>query len=374
MSIFNNTIRITECSLLSPLPELLRSDAGMPVTTAEAWAERKKEILRTAVDMQYGTIPPKAEVLDVEPLYLSGTNNTYLIHAGTREKQLTFRLILAHPDHEGPYRTAVDGDGCWQYAYDRDWFSLFAENDYALAFFDRTELAHDIFEDGRRGQLYDVYPDFSFGAVGAWAWGFRTVTDALEKLGLLDPSLLAYTGHSRGGKAALLAGVIDERAAIVNPNESGAGGAGCYRVHMKAIDEDGHENRNETLADLYRSFPFWVGEAMAAYTDNEAALPFDEHFLKALIAPRILLTGDAASDIWANPVGSWLTTRAAADVYRLLDAEDNLIWYYRNGYHCHKPEDIRHLIDIMNHVRSGKKDALALDYYMLPFEIPENLR
>ena len=36
-------------------------------------------------------------------------------------------------------------------------------------------------------------------------------------------SCVTFTGHSRGGKTAALAGVLDERAAIVNPNETCAG-------------------------------------------------------------------------------------------------------------------------------------------------------
>lgn len=371
MEIKKTPIQITEFCISDELPDIFLMNNGRRVSSEAEWQERRKELYDTAVTLQYGTIPPKAEALEIEPLYISDTKNTYRIHAGTKEKKVTFHLNLSHPADDGPWQTAVDGDGCWEYAYDREWYGAFKEHHYAFAFFDRTELAHDIWADGRKGQLYDVYPEYSFGAIGAWAWGYRTVTDALSLLGLLDPSLLSFTGHSRGGKAALLAGVIDERATIVNPNESGAGGAGCYRIHMKALQEEGIEERSETLKDLYRNFPFWLGNAMADFIDREEKLPFDEHFLKALVAPRILLTGDACSDIWANPEGAHQTTEAAKEVYRYLGKPENLYWYFRPGHHAHEPHDITRLIDVMNHTRSGQATALKYEYFNLPYEAPD---
>jgi hypothetical protein len=67
---------------------------------------------------------------------------------------------------------------------------------------------------------------------------------------------IAFSGHSRGGKTAMLAGVLDERASIVNPNATCAGSASCYRVHVKAEDDDGKVGPSETLDDLIRNFDF----------------------------------------------------------------------------------------------------------------------
>ena len=66
----------------------------------------------------------------------------------------------------------------------------------------------------------------------------------------VDMSCIAVTGHSRGGKTALLAGALDERIAIVNPVQTCAGGGACYRVHMAGIPEGGVEGPGETLADI----------------------------------------------------------------------------------------------------------------------------
>ena len=164
----------------------------------------------------------------------------------------------------------------------------------------------------------------------------------------------------------MLAGVWDERAAIVNPNETCAGGCSCYRLNIKAIREDGIEKNSETIGNIFDRFPSWMGKDLKKYVDREANLPFDSHFLKALVAPRVLLVGEAASDIWANPVGSWQTSMAAKEVYKFLGCEENLLWYFRKGYHYHKIEDIQQLVNVIKHVQLGEE--LNDHYYKLPFQ------
>ncbi|MBR6323205.1 MAG: hypothetical protein IKR59_10065, partial [Lachnospiraceae bacterium] len=298
--------------------------------------------------------------------------HSYRITAGTEEKQLSFYMKLFTPKKRAPWPTAVDGDLCFMYAFDTPWHEAFTENGFALAMFDRTEIMHDIYgEDRMKSPLCEIYPEYTFGALGAWAWGYKRVTDALIMLGLLDPECLAYTGHSRGGKTALLAGVLDERANIVAPNETNAGAAGCYRIHMRAIQENGLEARSETLRDLVTAFPFWLGPEMAAYQEREEELPFDCHFLKSLVAPRILLIGEAASDIWTNPIGSWQTTMAAKEVYDFLGASDNLYWYFRRGYHFHTLEDVMHLVELMRRKVMPVRTPLNNRFFETPFRQPE---
>ena len=138
---------------------------------------------------------------------------------------------------------------------------------------------------------------------------------------------------------------------------------------MKAINEDGVEKRSETLEALLKKFDFWMGPKMAEYTECEENLPFDAHFLKAMIAPRTLLIAEAASDIWTNPIGSWMTTQAAKEVYKLYGKEENLFWYFRYGYHYHMVEDIKMLVSVIKHQRDGM--ALVNGFFSTPFEEPE---
>ena len=136
----------------------------------------------------------------------------------------------------------VDGDMCFPYPFNSVYREEFLSRNIAYVLFNRVELADDIQFVGRRhGPLYEIYPDYTFGALGAWAWGYMRVVDALEQLDLFDLNYLSFTGHSRGGKTAMLAGVLDERAKIVNPNETNQGSCSCYRVHSEVLQENGNK-------------------------------------------------------------------------------------------------------------------------------------
>lgn len=373
MAIVNeNTLHITEYELLEKLPDLFRMENGKKVQTREDWEARRKELFRTAVELQYGTQPPAPEFLEVETLYESPLHNTYKIHTGTKTHPISFRMKIILPKGVVSRPVIVDGDLCFGYAMDKDFLAAALDENVGWVLFDRTELAHDLQNEGRRkGELYDVYPEKTFGALGAWAWGYSRCVDALEKLALpgIDLSSIAFSGHSRGGKTAMLAGVLDTRAAVVNPNATCAGSCGCYRIHMSGYSDGIPEKRSERLSDLWKNFGYWLGPEMGQYAEDETTLPFDCHFLKALVAPRVLFVSEAAGDIWANPVGSWQTTMAAREAYRFLGAEENLYWYFRPGTHFHEVRDVRMLVNILLHLHDGA--PLSEDFGVLPFVPPE---
>ena len=177
---------------------------------------------------------------------------------------------------------------------------------------------------------------------------------------------IAFTGHSRGGKTAALAGALDTRAKVVNPNETCAGACGCYRIHIAGYTEDSAPFRSETLHDIWNMFTFWFGPEFGAYADREAELPFDTHYLKAMVAPRILFVSEAAGDLWANPVGSWQSSEAAKEVFKFLGVEDNLFWYFRPGTHGHKVVDVDMLVNVIKNRRDG--EPLDERMFRLPFE------
>ena len=363
-------LNVTQCHILGKLPDPFRFDDGSYVKSKEDWERRRKEIYKTAIELQYGTIPPKPEVFSVETLYKGGRGrpNSYRITAGTKEKTISFRMQIFNPPENRFEKmpVIVDGDACFPYSFDKEYLNIALNEGIGWVFFDRTELAHDILYEGRRqGALYEIYPEYTFGALGAWAWGYSRCVDALEVLGFADMAHIAFTGHSRGGKTATLAGALDERAFLVNPNETCAGACGCYRIHMKASYLGGKEESSETLADLLHYFDFWMGEGMAEYANKKEELPFDSHTLKAMIAPRVLYVSEAAGDVWANPVGSWQTTMAAKEVFRFLDAEDHLFWSFRPGTHYHHLNDVEMLVNIMLQKLCGAKPDER--FYQLPF-------
>lgn len=358
-------IQIQNISVSGKLPNPFVMNDGTPVKTAEDWEKRRQEMYTSAVELQYGTMPPAPEFLKVELLDDAPLIRNYRITTGRKDYPVSFIMRVILPQKKGKFPAIVDGDLCWRYAFDKEYLQAVTGNGIAFVLFNRLELVPDRNVDRTEGPLYQCYPEYTFSALGAWAWGYARCVDALEQLDCIDMDNIAFSGHSRGGKTALLAGVLDRRAAIVNTNGSGAGGAGCYRLNMEAYNEDGNLCGNETLADLLRVFPFWFNPQMAAYVGREDELPFDEHFLKALVAPRILVETEAASDIWANPVGSWQTAMAAKEVYRFLGAEENLVFAYRPGYHEHSVRDLKVLANVINAKMTGK--PLYEDSFRLPF-------
>ena len=367
--ITDDLVTVTDMQVAGTLPNPFVFDDGSAVATKEDWPRRRAEIYKTAVELQYGVMPPKPEVMEVLCTGNASPVCNYLIKTGTKAHPIYMQMTVMKPEGSGPFPVAVDGDLCFRYPWDQQFIRTFLDNGIALALFNRTMLMPDLQSVGRVGPLVDAYPDGTFGEIAAWAWGYSRCVDALETLPFIDMSCVAAVGHSRGGKTALLAGACDERFTIVNPNEGCAGSTSCYRLRVKAVREDGQTAVSEQLEDMFKNFPLWFNPALKEYVGREQDLPFDSHYLKAMVAPRVLLDGEAASDIWGNPVGSYLTTIAAKEVFKFWGAEDNLYWYNRRGYHYHKIEDVKRLVNVMRHTYDGT--ALEDGFFTLPFKTPD---
>jgi hypothetical protein len=147
-------------------------------------------------------------------------------------------------------------------------------------------------------------PD-GWGALSAWAWGASRALDYLETDKSVDPGKVGIEGHSRYGKAALLAAALDRRWAIVYPSCSGEGGAKPSR-----------RNWGETVDNLAGSH--WMAANFRKYAGHWNDLPVDSNELIALVAPRPIFLNGGPQDQWADPHGAFLAAVAAGPVYRLL--------------------------------------------------------
>jgi dienelactone hydrolase len=232
----------------------------------------------------------------------------------------------------------LHGDGCWAYATDAVQSAVLSRG-YALAEFNRAEIQSDPPGGTATPVACAALHGQTVPSIAAWAWGYHRAVDALLQLPEVDGTRIAVVGHSRGGKAALLAGATDTRIALTAANDSGEAGAGCFRVHGAGA---------ETLTDLVQAFPHWLSPAVREFCGREAELPFDQHFLKALVAPRALLCTEALGDAWANTTGTQHTHDAAAGVYRWLGAAERIAIRFREGGHSHTLEDWTALLDFMD--------------------------
>jgi hypothetical protein len=109
-----------------------------------------------------------------------------------------------------------------------------------------------------------------------------------------------------------------------------------------------------------------MSDELAKYRTDEANLPFDAHYLKALVAPRTLFLSDSVHDIWGNPIGAWMTTMAAKEAYKMLGAENELFWYFRDGPHFHDVKDVQMLVNLICHKKWG--EPLCEDFFRRPFD------
>ena len=366
--------------VLGKLPDLFTFDHGQKVTSIADWRERRRELIRSCVEMQYGDVLPKPEFLEAEPLItprIPGWASVWKVKTGTYTKPVTFTIYAYIPEGDGPWPTVIDGDLCWDACHfsgvlHAEIIQKFVSRGIMFVAFNRCELAPDVRNPRRTGNLYETYGDHEFGAIAAWAWGFSRTLDALIKLGLADTSCITFTGLSRGGKAALLAGALDERATIVNPEGSGTSGAGCYRIYAETTQEDGTADHAETLKEIYQNFPDWLCRRLEPYLEAEAELPFDQHFLKALVAPRVLFCSEALSDAHAGPVNTYQSSVAAREAWKLYGKPENVLWYWRPGVHAHLPEDMDMLIEVIEREWKGK--PLQSEQFMkLPFDPPEKI-
>jgi len=162
-----------------------------------------------------------------------------------------------------------------------------------------------------------------WGTLRAWAWGASRAMDYLETESAVDAKRVGLEGHSRFGKAALVAMAYDQRFAIVYSSSSGEGGAKLYR-HIF-----GEQMPNLAGPSLYH----WFDGNFLRYGGPRTPgdLPIDNHELIALCAPRPVFIGGGAStgdgyanpngDAWADAKGMFLAEVHAGPVYRLLGAK-----------------------------------------------------
>ncbi len=347
---------------IAELPDPFLRDDGTRIHSRGAWRAQRKTLIDTVIRYEYGALPPNPRNVigkELSSRKLDGIDadeRVVLLTMGPK-RSIHTHVTLTVPRVAGPFPTIVCGDyiagsSTWK-KVDPAVVEAIVKRGYALAEFDRVEIAPDSAE---RTGLYAAYPAYDGGRISAWAWGYHRVIDYLISLPNVDSKRIIVSGHSRGGKTVLLAGAMDERIALTNPNDSGCGGAGCFRYQAAG---------SEDIVAIVNNFPYWFQPEFGRFIGYVDRLPIDQHTVKALVAPRALLSTEALGDLWANPEGTQQTFVAAREVFNFLGVRDRIGIVYRPGGHEHAMTDWLTLVDFADARLLGKKSARSFDE--LPF-------
>ena len=354
------------------LPPLLKDIESRPITNVREWESHRPYLIQLLQHFQYGQSPPKPTQYQVRRAGEKNlTNNlileNYEYHWKHHGIPHSFRFSLIRPQATEVFPIIIKND---RYTFDyaqiadssirrrymeqerleRDFWiaGLAAQRGYIYCKFNREDIAPD-HEANSLPPIFSMYPEYDWGTIAVWAWTYQLLIDWLIEQPWTDADHLVATGHSRGGKTALWAGILDQRIEITVPNSSGLGGTASLRYY------DLKRGDYQSIHHHSKRFPHWWTTNWYRLGDHLGRIPFDAHFAKALIAPRALLNTHARHDFWANPYGTQLTYLAAQPVYRLYQAEDRHAIHWRDGGHGQEEEDWLALLDFCDWIIHGRR-------------------
>ena len=350
------------------LPDPLVMLDGRRVESATSWRERRTELAALFQHHMYGPIPPPFPVRsatsypDPECLDSRATLKLVALNVGDGGPVIDLMVVVPN-DRPGPAPVFLVMNFCGNQAVTthhavpltRGWvpsgfcsgcpgnaateaargtqaenwpLAGLADRGYAVATFcsadvdsDRADVSDGVYR-WLAGDDSAGNPPAHRGTLAAWAWGFHRCVDHLVADPDIDPARIATVGHSRNGKAALLAAAFDERIAMAIANQAGCGGSAPSRVTPGLAEptESGVPTV-ETLGEINEQFPHWFNDEFKTFVDDPGRLPFDQNALVAMCAPRPVLFTNAVDDLWANPAGQFDVLRGADGVYRLLGVD-----------------------------------------------------
>jgi pimeloyl-ACP methyl ester carboxylesterase len=335
------------------LPDPLAFRSGAKLASPDEWPQRRAEILALFEDQMYGLIPPRPAKMRLELLESSDILGG---RATRKQVRMWFRdddsgpkidwIFFIPKNCPGPVpaflglnyygNQELDADPairlCEGWLRDnpkhfitnhraseksrglnpKSWpFETLVTRGYALVTACYGDIAPDDKELYTQG-VHALFPPTAPGAgnnttaLAAWAWGLMRGMDMLEKEPAIDAKRVAVIGCSRLAKAALLAGAKDERFAVIIANQTGGGGVPLAK-----------RDYGENVSTQNQMFPHWFCENFRQYSDNEAAMPFDQHMLLAACAPRRLYVSGFPGK-WFDPYGEFLSMKAAEPVWQFL--------------------------------------------------------
>jgi len=286
-------------------PDPFLKEAGGRITSRAEWRCRRNEIGAQIQHWELGTKPPPT----AGQVTATFSNNRLTVNVTVGSESISLSTTITMPNGANgrvPAVIRMAGSG------------VPISGPIASMTFTDGQLASQ-FPTRGQGPFWDLFPDNTVGAYAGWAWGVSRIIDGLQLTAdqhQIDTRRLAVTGCSYAGKMALWAAAFDERIALAIPEESGGGGEASWRFMAGQPETENLEEAQGTG---------WYSTRLLDFGNPEAPkLPFDQHSLVAMVAPRaILAIQNTGIDRLGSQAGG-ASMKAAAEVYEALGVPERL--------------------------------------------------
>lgn len=305
------------------LPDPFTFASGTKVASLADWDCRAQEISKIMQQYELGTYPGPPDSVKGT---LSGSGISVQVTVGG--KSVTYSASIKKPSGNGPFPAIITIGGA----------SLPIPSNVATINFGNDAFASQASGSSRgQGSFYTLFgASHTAGALTAWAWGVDRLIDALEQVNAtsgIDTTRLGVTGCSRNGKGAFIVGALVKRIALTLPQESGSGGAACWRIS----DSQHSAGKNIQTAGEIVGENVWFSKNFDQYSKATSTVPEDHHMLAALVAPRGLFVIENDID-WLGPVSTTGCMKAGRLIYKAVGAPNNMGFSLVGGHsHCQFP-------------------------------------
>jgi hypothetical protein len=325
------------------LPDPFTMMDGTKVTTKAQWKCRREEMVAILEHYELGEKPAPPEKVTG-----SMSGSTLTITVTDKGKSIQFTVSITKPAGAGPF-PAVIGYGGGSLGTSLSGMNVATINYLAADMFNAStagQMAKDGSSYRGQGLFYDLYGSTNpAGAITAWAWGVSRIIDALAATPAagIDAKHVAVTGCSRFGKGAFFAGVLDQRVALVIPQEGGSGGCSSYRAVAWAVSQGKDVEQLQNVAGGTN----WYRSSFSTDFSNSttAKLPFDHHWAIASVAPRGLLDIEQSGIAWLGPDGTLVGNYGGNEGFQALGVPEAHTFSLSGAHdHCSMPTTQYHWV------------------------------
>ncbi len=332
-------------------------------TDMASWPERRREILSLFQNELFGFTPDlqfdEIRCIELERLELQGgvERRLYGLCLRKGDQHCGLRFSVTFKEDGLPVILHINPFTLNPRIYAQQGFSFGRGGIFpSVRIAEEGFVAVDCFVDEFRADspivgtndIMAIYPPVKGGSgwctIGAWAWAGYKVASLLPSLGFTSKRV-TVSGFSRGAKTALWAGAQYEIFTSVYACEAGCCGSAMFRG-----------KQGETIEAITRRYPYWSCDNFKKYVDKEDELPFDQHMLLALIAPRPLCISSARGDLWSDPEKEFESCVLVGTLYEAMG--------YRGLGSSSFPVDDRPVRGdrIQYHARYGDHDCNSYDW------------